>query len=616
MSGQRTLRRLARSIGIALVVAGVLSGMRALDWFTQFRLRLDSILYLATDQPGDDVLLVAIDEASLNEIGPLPWSYSTYSDLLQQLEPASAVGVDVILDTEAADIAQLAGVAEDLGDVIFAGSSVESLRTPASADALYDLSGANLVMPNEQLQGASAGTGHVIVLREIDQTVRRVPLLIQTADGPLEALGLQLVRQHLRANELAPPPATFDGEQIIVDPALLTFKAGQGASVWINYTGGPGDFPRVSAVDVLSGSVSPETFEGKVVIVGKAGVLDETDLHNVPASADRMDGVEIQANAVDTLLRRRELVPQKEVADFTTIFAVALLVAVGVATLGVSLGALYTVVVVGLYVFVVAGLLLFDGQHVIPDLLFPTLGAVVTYGVDLLVRFNDERQRRLRLQMRFSKHVSPQLMELLAASDDPAIIQPIGQSREITILFTDIRGFTTISERFPPDDVVSTLNRHFDEMVGIVFRHSGYIDKYTGDGLMALYNAPLEQETFALSAVRTAAELIEAAQRLSREKGPIPEPFEYGIGIASGEVVVGNVGGADRLEYTAIGDEVNLSARLVGIAAPGQVLMDERTYQLVADKVEAKPITGIQVKGKAEELTVYELQRLKGEVVP
>jgi adenylate cyclase len=385
--------------------------------------------------------------------------------------------------------------------------------------------------------------------------------------------------------------------------------------MWINYTGAPRSYPRISAADLISGNVSPEALSGKIVLIGLADAsFNRGGIHRVPVGLGQsvdMFGVEIQANTLDTLLYNRELTIQSdEEVLYTTVF-LAFLVALGVTLVGVGpLSALYTALL-GVAFYSYAKEIIFDTRNVVPDLFSPSLAALLTYGASILISIRAERRHRRALEARFSKHVSPQLMDLLVASDDRSIVERTGFIREITVLFTDIRGFTTIVEEHPPSIIVDMLNRHFDVMVQIVFRYSGYINKYMGDGLMALYNAPLKQEDHAWRAVQTAFDLQAAARRLSRERRLQHDPFEYGFGIATGEAVVGNVGGAGRLEYTAIGDCVNLSARIVALAQPGEILIDATTYELVADRVETELLSGIRLKGKKDEQLIYKLTGLK-----
>jgi len=316
---------------------------------------------------------------------------------------------------------------------------------------------------------------------------------------------------------------------------------------------------------------------------------------------------------VGALLSGGDAVLQSELEAILTYVFLAFLVSLSVTLVDVGLVSAVFTLLLAVGYFAYASEIGLADRRVVVDLFFPGLTLLVTYGAQVIARLDTASRRRRRLESRFRMHVSPQLMQLLVASDDPAIEEPVGETREITILFTDIRGFTSISEKYPPGYVVHTLNNHLDVMVKIVFGHGGYINKYTGDGLMALFNAPMEQEDFAWQAVQTASELLEAARYLGREGSLIPIPFEYGIGIATGEVVIGNIGGAGRLEYTAIGDRVNLASRLVGMALPGQILMDERTYQLVAGRVEVRHLPGVTIKGREEDPVIFRLMGLKAE---
>lgn len=316
---------------------------------------------------------------------------------------------------------------------------------------------------------------------------------------------------------------------------------------------------------------------------------------------------------VESLLSGGDVVLQGELEAILTYVFLAFMVSLGVTLVDVGLVSAIFMLLLAVGYFAYASEISLAGRRVVADLFFPSLTLLVTYGAHIVARLDASSRRRRRLESRFRMHVSPQLMQLLVASDDPSIEEPVGETREITILFTDIRGFTSISEKYPPGYVVHTLNEHLDVMVRIVFGHGGYINKYMGDGLMALFNAPMEQEDYAWQAVQTASELLEAARYLGREGRLIPIPFEYGIGVATGEVVVGNVGGAGRFEYTAIGDRVNLASRLVGMALPGQILMDERTFQLVAGRVEVRHLPGVTIKGREEDPTIYRLMGLKDE---
>jgi adenylate cyclase len=202
----------------------------------------------------------------------------------------------------------------------------------------------------------------------------------------------------------------------------------------------------------------------------------------------------------------------------------------------------------------------------------------------------------------FGKYVSKDVVKHLLTLDKPPELG--GVEREITVLFADIRGFTSISEKLTPHQVIEMLNHYFGEMTDQVFAHQGTLDKFVGDALMAVWNTPLEQKDHALNAVRAAL----AMQKIVRErhKPGIP-PINLGIGICTGPAIVGNMGSHQRLEFTAIGDTVNTSSRLSGITEGGQIVITESTYEHVKDHIRVKKLEPIKVKGKEKQLIIYEV---------
>ena len=212
------------------------------------------------------------------------------------------------------------------------------------------------------------------------------------------------------------------------------------------------------------------------------------------------------------------------------------------------------------------------------------------------------------LKTMFSRYVAKQVVEKLTASEGLTLH---GEKREVSILFSDIRDFTVMAEQLGPTDVVALLNAYFSCMIDVIYHYEGMLDKFLGDGIMCIFGAPLDQPDHALRAAQTAlamqAALIEFNHRQARDRKPT---LAVGIGINTGVVVVGNVGSEKRLEYTAIGDHVNLAARLQAIAAGGQILISAHTYHAIQPLARVKKLPPVKIKGKVEEVTVYELHGL------
>jgi adenylate cyclase len=210
----------------------------------------------------------------------------------------------------------------------------------------------------------------------------------------------------------------------------------------------------------------------------------------------------------------------------------------------------------------------------------------------------------------FSRYVAREVVEEVLKN--PSSLHLKGERREVTVLFCDVRGFTAMSERLAPERVVSLLNDFYTLMIDLTFRHDGTLDKFLGDGIMAIFGAPIAHPDHALRAVRAALDMQAGIEALSLTRvGQGKEPIAVGIGIHAGEVVAGTVGTEDRMEYTVIGDNVNLASRLESNAKPGQILVSRRILDLVRDAVDARPLGALRIKGKGDEVDVYEVVGLR-----
>jgi class 3 adenylate cyclase/uncharacterized membrane protein affecting hemolysin expression len=228
---------------------------------------------------------------------------------------------------------------------------------------------------------------------------------------------------------------------------------------------------------------------------------------------------------------------------------------------------------------------------------------------DLTNSFNEMAralQEKEMIKRAFTRYVAREVVDEILK--DPGRLVLTGERRKVTVLFCDIRGFTPVSERLDPEGVVLLLNEFYNLMIEMTFRHDGTLDKFLGDGVMCIFGAPIARADHAMQAVRTALDMQAGIAALSdRFTSAGRPPIAVGIGVSAGEVVAGTVGSEDRMEYTAIGDSVNLAARLESIAKPGQILISQQTFAMVDDRVQAKAMGAVRVKGKEEEVEVYEV---------
>lgn len=609
-------RRLGQAVLVGLVVAAVVSLAQWAGLFTSFQLGVADYLYETDGDPGDEIVIVAIDEPSLEALGSWPWPFQHYTRLFERLRGASAVGLDVLLPVPGPagdpDTAALLEAVRASDNVIMPLAPLE-LYEPESPGELY--AAGQTVSPFADLLNASAGMGTVKVVLDSDGTIRRVPLMISEPVGEnvWESFGVQILRRHFDLEDYA---AAFEEARLVIGgetEVAYEVPTGSHAAMLINFVGRPNTFPTYSFADVVQDRVPLEVFDDKVVLVGMMNTLDEMDLHRVPVSAQRMAGVEVQANAIHTLLNHRALVPQSQTGVLVTVGVLAVVSAVGLSQLGALTGALFTLLLAAGYFLWTS--IQFNAGH-LPDVLFPFATIFINYAAVTSTRFASVRAERSRVTDIFGRFVSADVRDAIVdmALRDPALVRPGGRQMEVSVLFADIRGFTRMSENLSPPEVVEILNLYLDSMEEQIFEHGGTLDKYTGDGMMVLFGAPLPQPDHAQRAVRAALAMQQAAAEVSRRRKDIEWEVVYGIGITTGPAVVGHVGSQRRLDYTAIGDTVNLAARLEGIAPPGSIYISQAAYEAVKDVVLAEPLEPVKVKGKAQPVPVYRVQALRQKV--
>jgi len=600
-------RRLGQAILVGLVVAAILSLIQWAGLFTWMQQGAADYLYETGGDPGDDVVIVAIDEPSLQELGEWPWSFDRYVRLFERLGDAGVVGFDVLLPEPGPEgnpeSPALVEAAHRAGNLVMPLAPLD-LSPPGPPDELYSTD--QTLRPFPALLEAAVGAGSVKVVMDRDGTLRRVPLLVKERAGgeTWEAFGLQILRLRLG---LGDDPASLVGDRLFIgNETEIKYEVSIDVhgTMLVNFVGQPNTFSSYSFVDVIRDRVPPGTFKDKIVLVGMMNSLNEMDLHRTPVSAGRMAGVEFQANVIHTLLNHRPLLPQSRGGTTVTVALLALVSAIGLSQLGAVAGAAFTLVLaVGYFVFTSVQ---FNAGH-LANVLFPFATILINYAAVTASRFASAWSERRRVTDIFGRFVSAEVRDTIMdlALRNPDLIRPGGRQMEISVLFADIRGFTTLSENLSPPEVVEILNQYLDSMEEQVFEHGGTLDKYTGDGMMVLFGAPLKQPDHARRAVMAALAMQRAAAGVSRQRGEAQWKVVYGIGIATGPAVVGHIGSRRRLDYTAIGDTVNLAARFEGMAPPGAILISQATFEAVKDIVVVEKLDPVAVKGKAKPVIVY-----------
>ena len=381
----------------------------------------------------------------------------------------------------------------------------------------------------------------------------------------------------------------------------VVFNVRRFDEAWIDFAGPPGTIAHRSFADVLGGRVPASFFRGKVVVVGAVDPILQ-DVHPT-AAGDGMPGPEIQANAIATVLRG---FPLRDPAGWVAFLLIAGLgLAVPLAALPLR-GLRWLPVALALGVaYAVAAQLAFDGGRVLP-VAAPLLALVVGALATLAVAYATDLRDRRRLRAAFARFVPPEVVdELVERGDGPRLG---GVERDATVLFCDLRGFTGLAERLAAPQVIELLNRYLTAMSDAILDAGGTVVAYMGDGIMAVFGAPLAQEDHADRALRAAREML--GPRLAELNAAAPEPLRVGIGLCSGPVMSGNVGSERRLEYAAVGDTTNTAARLQALTKEHDVAIlvaDSTRLALHDEPADLSEVGGLDIRGRGEHVLAWTL---------
>jgi len=576
-------RPLLVGVGVGLLAAlGFYAGLLE-NWNN----RTLDLLFLP-HRPDPSISIVAIDDASLTQIGRWPWPRTVHAEIVGKLKAAGAavIGYDVNFPepSNEKDDGEFAAALKDAGNVVL---PLELSMSISRVGLTYDPQ--TVLQPIPLLGAAAKATGHVNSPPDSDNVFRRIPLSVKGKDASsIPSFESEILRLSGQAGRLAEAPLDRFGR------------------MRVNFSGPPNDpegFRTISAVNVLRDTADLSALNGGIVLVG-ATAFDLHDNLLVPTSGGQpMPGVEMHANVLDTLLVRRWL---RDVPDsVTALYLIALGLAMGLAVPRLRARYSLPAALILWVLSVVAAFVLFDRGWLL-DVLWPTFAIIFAYaGVTLERRIASDRQRR-ELKTAFSRYVSPAVVETILA--DPSKLRLGGERKNMSVLFSDICGFTSISEKLSPDKLVEILNVYLSRMTAIVFEERGVLDKYIGDAVMAFWNAPFEQPDHAYRAVATAIKMQEVLDGMNAKKEFGDVEIRIGVGINTGDMVVGNVGGEARFDYTVIGDNVNLGSRLESLTRQYKVgaIVTEATRQACGDRILFRRLDKVAVKGKKEPVVIYE----------
>jgi adenylate cyclase len=648
------------------------------DFFSLLELKTLDLRFLSRGKipTTGEIALVVIDEKSLDELGRWPWPRVRMAQLMDNLVKyeAKVVGFDIVWaePDEHSELKSLTSLKQKMNELKIANRHLDQYLSQAIEKAETDriladslarsrramlgyffhfftpehllqekkqiqkdlppLSAYNLVKYSSEeaakvqlfeanyaevnipiIAEAGEGAGYFNIFPDRDGTVRWIPLVIKYQDRYYCALSLAVLQKFLDSSPLVLRIAEFGVEEIrLGDLFIPTNEEGR---MLINYRGPHKTFPHYSAVDVIHGRVPAGAFRDKIVLVG-ATAMGIYDIRVTPFD-HVFPGLEVHANVIDTILKQQFLYRPNwaTLFDLLAIVAIGLLLGIFLPKMKALWGAVMGILL--LSAFFLASNQLFQKQGFWVNQTYPLFNLVLTYLTITGYRYMTEERERKKVRGAFQYYLNASVVEQMLK--DPEKLKLGGEKKDLTVLFSDIRGFTSIAQDMAPEKLVKFLNEYLTKMTDIVFKYDGLLDKYIGDAIMAIWGAPLDQADHPFRACYTALEMVGELHLLQKKWAAEGMPrLNIGIGINAGPMVVGNMGSERRFDYTVMGASVNLGSRLEGLnkVYGTNIISSEMTYERVREEFLGRELDMVRVVGQDQPVKIYELIALRAKARP
>lgn len=592
---RRVQRRLQIGSSLALGVGLLISASIFFGLFDSPQSSLADLVYQPR-QPSGQVVIIAIDNASIQRIGPWPWPRATLADLVRAINQAQpgVIALDLILPEPSSDDAALAQAISSAPRVIQPILGVEATRFASSQDSFPRFDAG--LKPSPVLQTDNTMLAHTLIMPDEDGVVRRIAVAIDASNRRYSAFGIAAL-EATRGYALA---GSAENGQIAFGPKTLPVD--QQGQMRLNFVSWNAE-RTISAADVLQGRVRSESLRDKLVLVGLMGMAThETFQTPLSLGARSESSVQIHANVIETILGNYFLVEQDRLTQILVILLVALLA-------GATLPHVRLVTAGGLALLYFAMYLSYAFQKfdegIVVQPLYPILALFLTSASIMVFRYFSEERPRALLGRLFRRYVSPESVDQVLSKLENGALPLSGMRREVSVLYVDLREFGPLTESMAPETAVKLLNQYMTLIVGVIFRHGGSLSKHTGDTIIAVWNLPLDQADHARRAVWAALEIRREVAAIHR-KQPKETTIQVGIGIGTGDVIAGHVGASSRAEYTILGEVLAMAERMAMKADRG-VFIDRTTRDRIGSEFETREVNPVRLRRRTDPVFVWEI---------
>ena len=628
-------RRIIFIIGLALTVffgACSVTKVRPLE-------RLELLFYdvryhlRGKSTPPDNVVILAIDDKSVETLGRWPWDRRKVGQLIEKVSSmgAKVILVDIFFSEPSKQDKFLKKSLNKSRNVIlpivfkFSGeprtivngsmerSFFPMIRNADNANIFVPVRALDAIMSRSEISAQAKTLGHINMIADNDGVLRWEVLGIEYNGEFYPSIDLQAARLYMNLPMEAMVLDVAHGVQLGDTFIPADFRN----RMLVNYYGPENTFPMVSVLDLVQNKVDRSVFKNKIVLLG-ATAIGIYDIRVTPASPG-MPGIEKHANVIASILQKRFVEKVPNTTNLILLLVSGIIFSLLMLRVKAILGAILAFLFIG--AIFLGGYHIFFSRGLWMDMSYSSMNLLSIYFVTTAYRFATEERYARRVRSMFSSYVTEKVVNELIKN--PNLAKLGGERREITVLFSDVRGFTTFSEKHSPEEVIAILNEYLGEMTQVVFNWDGTLDKFIGDAIVAFWGAPLPQPDHAERAVKCSLDMIKRLRELQEKwAAEAKDPLDCGIGLNTGEVVVGNIGAeGKKMDYTVIGDHVNLCSRVESLTRKydSHVLMTEFTLEKIRPLMAEGKLNGIRVegldrvavKGKAKPVAIYDLRALE-----